>query len=204
MSYLTAIRCSVKKTLGAPSRYASAGCARKADTLSTRRYDDGRRYTSTMHDNDPETLEREKRRNLSGTQVENSANDDAPGWNENLASESEAHVKADRSSVTINDLQRKTIDYVNAKHQADERMDHREASYLKDEVTGPLGTARVGEFEGVVGAGDLGIDQEGTDIDPNGRTVKRHVVYEETIEVVREPCPTESEADVKADRGEYS
>jgi len=32
----------------------------------------------------------------------------------------------------------------------------------------------------------------------------RHVVYEETIEVVREPCPTESEADVKADRGEYS
>ncbi|KAG1796284.1 uncharacterized protein HD556DRAFT_292300 [Suillus plorans] len=204
MSYLTSVRNSLKRTLGAPSRYASARCANKADTLSSRRYDDGRRYTSTMHDNDPETLEREKRRNLSGTQLETSANDDAPGWNENLASESEAHVKADRSSVTFNDLQRKTIDFVNAKHQADERMDHREASYLKDEVTGPLGTARVGEFEGVVGAGDLGIDQEGTDIDSDGRTIKRHIVYEETIEVVREPCPTESEADVKADRGEYS
>lgn len=40
-----------------------------------------------------QTLEREKRRNLSGTHLENSTNDDAPGWNENLASESEAHVK---------------------------------------------------------------------------------------------------------------
>jgi hypothetical protein len=158
-----------------------------------------------MHDNDPETLEREKRRNLSSTQHKTSTPiDNAPGWNEDLASASEAHVKADRSSVTINDLQRKTIDYLNAKHQQDDQMDHREASYLRDEVTGPLGTARVGEFEGVVGAGDLGTDQEGNDIDSDGRTVKRHVVYEEITEVVREPCPTESEADVKADRGEYS
>jgi len=52
----------------------------------------------------------------------------------------------------------------------------------------------VGEFEGVVGAGDLGIDQEGTDMEPDGRIIKRHV--EETTEVLREPCPTESEADV--------
>lgn len=191
MSYLTAARCSIKRvsgTFSVSSRYASA-----------------RRYTSTMHDNDPETLEREKRRNLSRIQHETSTPiDDAPGWNEDLASASEAHVKADRSSVTINDLQRKTIDYINAKHQPDEQMDHREASYLKDEVTGPLGTARVGEFEGVVGAGDLGTDQEGTDMEPDGRTIKRHVVYEEITEVTREPCPTESEADVKADRGEYS
>ncbi|KAG1753361.1 hypothetical protein EDB19DRAFT_1668878 [Suillus lakei] len=191
MSYLPAVRCSIRRvsgTLGISSRYANA-----------------RRYTSTMHDNDAETLEREKRRNLSGTQHKTSTPiDDAPGWNEDLATASEAHVKADRSSTTINDLQRKTVDYVNARHQPDEQMDHREASYLKDEVTGPLGTARVGEFEGVVGAGDLGIDQEGTDIESDGRTVKRHVVYEEITEVVREPCPTESEADVKADRGEYS
>ncbi|KAG2072835.1 hypothetical protein BDR04DRAFT_1134434 [Suillus decipiens] len=187
MSYLTAVRCSIKRvsgTLGVSSRYASA---------------------STIHDNDPETLARGKQRNLSGTQHETSSPiDDAPGWNEDLASVSEAHVKADRSSVTINDLQRKTVDYVNAKHQSEEQMDHREASYLKDEVTGPLGTARVGEFEGIVGAGDLGTDQEGTDMEFDGRTTKRHVVYEETKEVVREPCPTESEADVKADRGEYS
>jgi hypothetical protein len=77
-------------------------------------------------------------------------------------------------------------------------MNHREASYLKDEVAGPLGTAtaRVGEFEGVVGAGDLGTDQDGTDADSNGRTLERHVVHEEVTEVVREPCPTESEGNV--------
>lgn len=193
MSYLPTLRCSIKRvsgTLGVSSRYASA-----------------RRYTSTMHDNDPETLEREKRRNLSGIQHKTSTPiDDAPGWNEDLASTSEAHVKADRSTVTIHDLQQKTVDYVNARHQPDEpeQIDHREATYLKDEVIGPLGNARVGEFEGVVGAGDLGIDQEGNDTESGGRTVKRHVVYEEITEVVREPCPTESEADVKADRGEYS
>ncbi|KAG0700296.1 hypothetical protein DFH29DRAFT_642237 [Suillus ampliporus] len=183
MSYLPAVRYSFKRasgTLGVSSRYGST-----------------RRYTSTMHDNDAETLEREKRKNLSGTQHKTSTPiDDAPGWNEDLASTSEAHVKADRSSVTINDLQRKTIDYINARHQPDERMDHREASYLRDEVSGPLGSARVGEFEGVVGAGDLGIDQEGTDIEPDGRTVKRHIIHEEVTEVFREPHPTESEANV--------
>ncbi|KAG1844800.1 hypothetical protein DFJ58DRAFT_717579 [Suillus subalutaceus] len=164
-----------------------------------------------MHDNDPEVRllqsptpeteqnsiiadvgARKNEENLSRTQHETSTPiDDAPGWNEDLASVSEAHVKADRSSVTINDLQRKTIDYLNGKHQPDEQMDHREASYLRDEVTGPLGTARVGEFEGVVGAGDLGTDQEGADIESDGRTIKRHIVYEEITEV-------------KADRGEIS
>lgn len=39
-------------------------------------------------------LERGKRRNLSGIQHETSTPiDDAPGWNEDLASASEAHVK---------------------------------------------------------------------------------------------------------------
>ena len=65
-----------------------------------------------MHDNDPEvrllatthpdllqnlllqTLEREKRRNLNGNQHKTSTPiDDAPGWNEDLATASEAHVK---------------------------------------------------------------------------------------------------------------
>jgi hypothetical protein len=54
----------------------------------------------------------------------------------------------------------------------------------------------VGEFEGVVGAGDLGIDHEGTDADSDGRIIKRQVVREETTEVLREPHPTPSEADV--------
>jgi len=54
----------------------------------------------------------------------------------------------------------------------------------------------VGEFEGVVGAGDLGIDQEDIEIDSDGRTIRRHVIREETTEVLREPNPTPSEADV--------
>jgi len=193
MNSLSALRCSIKGSSGTirvspPYGYASA-----------------RRYTSTMHDNDPEVLEREKRRNLTGNQHKTSTPiDDAPGWNEDLATASEAHVKADRSSVTINDLQRKTVNYIHARHQPEELMEHREAAYLRDEVSGPLGSARVGEFEGVVGAGDLGIDHEGTDIDSDGRTIKRHVIHEETSEVLRKPNPTPSEADVKADRGEYS
>ncbi|KIK34636.1 hypothetical protein CY34DRAFT_812794, partial [Suillus luteus UH-Slu-Lm8-n1] len=44
-------------------------------------------------------LERGKRRNLSGTQHETSTPiDDAPGWNEDLASASEAHVKVPSST----------------------------------------------------------------------------------------------------------
>lgn len=75
-------------------------------------------YTrSTMHDNDPEVcykfrvpidvdsclnfcfrdklLDEEKKRNLSGTQHRTSTplRDEAPGWNESLASASEASVK---------------------------------------------------------------------------------------------------------------
>ena len=49
------------------------------------------RYSSTMHDNDPDVLESEKRKNLSGKQ--HSHHKSAPGWNENLASASEAAVK---------------------------------------------------------------------------------------------------------------
>ncbi|KAE9384991.1 hypothetical protein BT96DRAFT_614016 [Gymnopus androsaceus JB14] len=59
------------------------------------------RFSSTMHDNDPHTLETEKKRNLSKTQHTTSTpHEHAPGWNEHLASQSEAHVKADRSTGT--------------------------------------------------------------------------------------------------------
>lgn len=48
-----------------------------------------------MHDNDPELLEREKRKNLEKKQHLTSTPHEstAPGWNEHLASSSEAHVK---------------------------------------------------------------------------------------------------------------
>ncbi|KAH7884382.1 hypothetical protein F5I97DRAFT_1889101 [Phlebopus sp. FC_14] len=160
-----------------------------------------RTYTSTMHDNDAEVLEREKLRNLSGRQYGVSTPiEDAPGWNEDLATTSEADVKADRSKASLHDIQKKTVEYIRSRHQPDERMEHSEASYVRDEVTGPLGSARVGEFEGVVGDGDRGFEEIENDINSDSRTVNRHLVHEEMTEIRKEK-PTESEEDVRADRG---
>ena len=51
-------------------------------------------YSSSGHGNDPEVLEREKQRNLAKHHYQTTAPvDDAPGWNEYLASDSEAFVK---------------------------------------------------------------------------------------------------------------
>ena len=50
-----------------------------------------------MHENDPAVLEREKHLNLQGKQQ--STHEHAPGWNEYLASASEAHVKADKAEI---------------------------------------------------------------------------------------------------------
>ncbi|KAF8151845.1 hypothetical protein K438DRAFT_1457357, partial [Mycena galopus ATCC 62051] len=66
---------------------------------------------STMHDNDPETLEREKDRNLEGQQDESSTpHKHAPGWNEPLASSSEASVKADQATGSPSELQKTTVE----------------------------------------------------------------------------------------------
>lgn len=64
-----------------------------------------------MHDNDPDILEREKKRTLAGEQLEKPHIDSAPGWNQHLASASEAHVKADRHPHTgsVKDLQKETV-----------------------------------------------------------------------------------------------
>ncbi|EGO24275.1 hypothetical protein SERLADRAFT_467312 [Serpula lacrymans var. lacrymans S7.9] len=133
-----------------------------------------RHYSSTMHDNDAELLDREKSRNLNKNQHKTSTPiEDAPGWNEGLASASEAHVKADRSEIPMHDLQRRTVNYIQSRHAPDERLDQREAFYARDEITGPLRTASVGEFE---------VDMEGTEVDPDGRSVRR-VVREEKTEL---------------------
>ncbi|EIW57206.1 uncharacterized protein TRAVEDRAFT_126463 [Trametes versicolor FP-101664 SS1] len=115
-------------------------------------------YSSTMHDNDPDVLEQEKKRNLSKEQHKTSTPhpDHAPGWNENLASASEAAIKADQAGVTPGDLQEKTVKYVKERHHATDsatttepgvstsRMAHTssgEASNKRDEIDGPLKTA---------------------------------------------------------------
>lgn len=54
--------------------------------------------SGSMHDNDPELLEREKNKNLKGEQYESSSpHKHAPGWNEYLASTSEAYTKVSMS-----------------------------------------------------------------------------------------------------------
>ncbi|KZP22732.1 hypothetical protein FIBSPDRAFT_1043329 [Athelia psychrophila] len=100
----------------------------------------GRSY-STMHDNDPATLEREKHRNLTGEQLKTPHIKSAPGWNENLASSSEAYIKADKHphDETIEDLQRETVEYVHTRHSPEERISGRESAEKLDEVIGPLG-----------------------------------------------------------------
>ncbi|KAF8825216.1 hypothetical protein HHX47_DHR7000305 [Lentinula edodes] len=100
------------------------------------------RYSSTMHDNDPDVLDTEKKRNLSKTQHGTSTpHDHAPGWNEHLASASEAHVKADRSTASPNELTDKTIKYIHERHSPENAVQPTEASFSRDAVDGPLGQA---------------------------------------------------------------
>jgi hypothetical protein len=120
-----------------------------------------------MHDNDPEVLEREKQRNLLKIQHKTSTpHEHAPGWNEHLATASEASVKvlsssfssplphlvqADKSTGSIFDLQRKTVEYVSARHSPEDQSC--EATYSHDSVLGPLRSAE--------GAEDLHTHHEG-------------------------------------------
>ncbi|KAH8114345.1 hypothetical protein DFH11DRAFT_1593894 [Phellopilus nigrolimitatus] len=107
--------------------------------------------TSSMHNNDPEVLEREKQKNLSGEQDKTSApHEHAPGWNEHLASSSEASVKADRNGKqNPEELQQESTERANEAHHAEDKKYQKlgttgvnEAEYKKDEVGGPLKGAK--------------------------------------------------------------
>ncbi|KAF8202141.1 hypothetical protein BJ912DRAFT_943874, partial [Pholiota molesta] len=105
------------------------------------RLESTRQYTSTMHDNDPNVLEREKRRNLEKKFHNFSPHEHAPGWNETLASASEASVKADRSTGSTDELQSTTVKYMRARRNEAEGEDGTPgttAFYMKEEVNGPL------------------------------------------------------------------
>ncbi|KAG0743533.1 hypothetical protein G6F57_006249 [Rhizopus arrhizus] len=70
---------------------------------------------SHMSDNDPEVLEKEKKRHLSAKEKKE--------WNEKLASTSEANVKADKEAdIPIKDLQNKTAEH-HTKHRDDKDED---------------------------------------------------------------------------------
>lgn len=89
---------------------------------------------------DSDVLEAEKRHHKPTPPHEN-----APGWNEELATESEAHVKADQAPGTPSDLQARTVEHVRTQltEEAVTINEEKEATsttafYERDEVTGPL------------------------------------------------------------------
>ncbi|KAJ7578139.1 hypothetical protein C8J56DRAFT_356869 [Mycena floridula] len=104
----------------------------------------GLRFSSTRHGNDPEVLQREKERNLSSkSQNKTSPHEHAPGWNEHLASDSEASVKADRSTHASGEqLQNDTVNHLQSRHEEDG------ANFSTDDkesMSGPLSSAGPGE-----------------------------------------------------------
>ncbi|KAF8071891.1 hypothetical protein FPV67DRAFT_1651159 [Lyophyllum atratum] len=135
-------------TTSSALRYVSATALRSASTSTLRSSRRCMSSSSMMHDNDPVTIEIEKRRTLSKEHHSKTSppHIDAPGWNEHLASNSEASVKASAippslsSPATPSELQAETVDYVKARY-SDDRMGPTNAFYIRDEVSGPLGTA---------------------------------------------------------------
>ncbi|EJU04965.1 hypothetical protein DACRYDRAFT_20538 [Dacryopinax primogenitus] len=81
----------------------------------------GRYYTGggNVHGNDPHVIEKELNRNKTkhGEMHESAPHNHAPGWNELLASESEADIKADKAEGTPAELQRSTVDFLKAKEK---------------------------------------------------------------------------------------
>ncbi|CEL55743.1 hypothetical protein RSOLAG1IB_01755 [Rhizoctonia solani AG-1 IB] len=103
------------------------------------------RYTS-QRTNDPDVLEKEKYKNLRGEQ--HSPHSNAPGWNEALASDSEAHIKADKATgTTPQEMASSTLEYMKKQHPdswSDTIREHTNAPYIKDSVQGPLGALAQG------------------------------------------------------------
>ena len=138
-------------------------------------------------------LEREKQRTLSGEHRKTPHIDGAPGWNEQLASLSEAFVKvlhylspilpsliqyllkADKhGSTSVDEMQRRTVDYIHTRHSPDDRIGGREATYQRDEVHGPLSDVR-------------GSPDHDDGLLDCSKTAQKTTAREETIEWEREP-----------------
>ncbi|KAF8183939.1 hypothetical protein BJ912DRAFT_538813 [Pholiota molesta] len=118
-----------------------------------------------MHENDPEVLEREKQRNLKRGTIDltSTPHEHAPGWNEALASASEAIVKAEKSGGDPQTLQKVTVNYLKKGRVNSDNESSTTAYYSKDEVTGPLKTAegKNGKEDFVVKQGKVLEDEEG-------------------------------------------
>jgi len=174
--------------------------------------------TSTMHDNNPEILELEKKRNLSKTQhLTSTPHAHAPGWNEPLATESEASVKADKGPESDVDLQARTVEYIRARHSPDDRVETTTATYAREEVVGPLSGAK-GKEDPCTDANSFGAHSiqrplASTTVDAfsaGGESTVQGTVVEEVTEVRKErkikkdvpgENPTPSEEAVRAEQG---
>lgn len=97
----------------------------------------GMAHGSHMADNNPETFKREKERNLKGETGEFVPG--VPGWNEKLASDSEAAVKAERSDATIEQMVEHTTKVVKELHHDEQHTERSpvnpsEAPSIKDNL----------------------------------------------------------------------
>ncbi|KAJ9120399.1 hypothetical protein QFC24_005356 [Naganishia onofrii] len=73
---------------------------------------------SQMHESDPQKLGDEKDKHLAGKDQDRQTHpEDAPGWNETLASESEAVIKAEttQDGPPSKELQAKTVEHLTKK-----------------------------------------------------------------------------------------
>ncbi|BFZ62590.1 hypothetical protein YB2330_003691 [Saitoella coloradoensis] len=103
---LSAIRSSIARQ-AAPLRSSGVRCmsqASKTDGVTG----------SHMSENDPAKLEEQKQKHLKGQDYDDNGKlvDHAPGWNETLASASEAYIKADKQGDSIEEMQEKTVKHV--------------------------------------------------------------------------------------------
>ena len=99
-------------------------------------------FGSHKSDNDPEKIEKEKRKNLKGDPAKGKEQENHPipgaaGWNEELASDSEAAVKADRhASDSIDELQNLSVKHLHG--QVDEEPSASEKDPLKKGKANPV------------------------------------------------------------------
>jgi len=90
-----------------------------------------------MSNDDPEILEREKYRSLNERHDDSSQphKKHAPGWVEDLASVSEANIKADQAEVmSAEELQRVTTEYIRKRHGHPDDVIHKAADTVSDAV----------------------------------------------------------------------
>ncbi|KAF8606497.1 hypothetical protein BDV93DRAFT_604474 [Ceratobasidium sp. AG-I] len=158
-----------------------------------------RHFNSAQVNTDADVIEREKQKNLQGRQ--HSPHKHAPGWNEALATDAEATIKANQANVTPEEMTRGTVEHLRKQHPdslADQVRDHINApSSLKDVVEGPLGALGRAAKKAVDGLKEVAAGSVDEVQGPlSGKGAKAE-------EARKNAKLTSSEDAVKADRGDH-